>query len=116
MLRNFLSVAKMASLVYERENCGGALIICPASNGALIRGQSLFKRKERGVFLNFNSKVKVKFRSMRKLNSNEQKPFVTICIRLLAQFSVSVQIYFILNSRTSLLVKIDFKDCLRLAL
>ena len=25
MLRNFLSVAKMASLVYERENCGGAL-------------------------------------------------------------------------------------------
>ena len=23
LLRNFLSVAKMASLVYERENCGG---------------------------------------------------------------------------------------------
>ena len=27
LLRNFLSVAKMASLVYERENCGGAMFV-----------------------------------------------------------------------------------------
>ena len=27
LLRNFLSVAKMASLVYERENCVAALVI-----------------------------------------------------------------------------------------
>ena len=43
LLRNFLSVAKMASLVYERENCVGDKNVLP-DLGALryIRGDGLF--------------------------------------------------------------------------
>ena len=33
LLRNFLSVAKMASLVYERENCDGA---CEEAESSLL--------------------------------------------------------------------------------
>ena len=64
LLRNFLSVAKMASLVYERENCGGASMARRdkgSSQKSTWRSEPCLDMKNRKMWKLYEQKLTYKF-------------------------------------------------------